>query len=281
MLSEVTPSYYSKLDIDDITQITLTNRVYGCLAKLYSEWKSYIVPETVTLVQIEESTSLIDVIINLAYNQPINQIAIQLSNILKTGLDDTGQTTQYLEATSYLETQFHSICNEDLAGIMLLRMINSMFAEITAALESLVLSFGKLPVPSHWNSTIFEAKELIRNKTFEPRILRAVMFLRQLEAIASFLTLVRANAVAFLSQEQNSVSPKLHSEEELTKPIKVFIATFIQDILLGVPSYAMGRVSCVLLELGLDTQITQTIDFTAEVATELGQVYNTRPLLKN
>ena len=56
---------------------------------------------------------------------------------------------------------------------------------------------------------------------------------------------VRANAIAFISQEQNAVSPKLYTEDELAKPIKVFIASFIQEIMLGIPSYAMGRVRSV------------------------------------
>ena len=49
-------------------------------------------------------------------------------------------------------------------GIMLIRMINSMFVEITEALEHLVHSFGILPVKAEWEPTIKQAKELIRNK---------------------------------------------------------------------------------------------------------------------
>ena len=47
---------------------------------------------------------------------------------------------------------------------MLIRMINSMFVEITEALEHLVHSFGILPVKAEWEPTIKQAKELIRNK---------------------------------------------------------------------------------------------------------------------
>ena len=80
--------------------------------------------------------------------------------------------------------------------------------------------------------------------------------MRQLEALSSFFSLVRANAVSFISQQpESNISPKLHSEEELTKPIKVFIANFIQEILLGVPSYAMGRASCALLEAAIGSEL--------------------------
>jgi hypothetical protein len=240
LISELVPNYFSRINFDDIN---LTNQVYSRLGKLYYEWKSYIIPETIHLVQIEESTNLIDVIINLAFNQPINQIGVHLSQVLKTGQpDETGQTRQYIEVAQYLEQSFHQICNEDRPGIMLIRMINSMFVEITEALEHLVHSFGILPVKAEWEPTIKQAKELIRNKTLDSNILRSVLFLRQLEAISSFLSLVRANAIAFISQEQNAVSPKLYTEDELAKPIKVFIASFIQEIMLGIPSYAMGRV---------------------------------------
>lgn len=74
---------------------------------------------------------------------------------------------------------------------------------------------------TEWESTILEAKNLIRNKTLDSSILRKLLFLRQLEAISSFLSLVRSNAVAFISAEQSAnASPKMHSEEELSKPIK-------------------------------------------------------------
>ena len=46
---------------------------------------------------------------------------------------------------------------------MLIRMINSMFGEITEAFEHLVHSFGILPVKAEWEPTIKQAKELIRN----------------------------------------------------------------------------------------------------------------------
>ena len=35
----------------------------------------------------------------------------------------------------------------------------------------------------------------------------------------------------------------------------MFIANFIQEVLLGVPSYAMGRASCALLEAGLGEEL--------------------------
>ena len=46
----------------------------------------------------------------------------------------------------------------------------------------------------------------------------------------------------------------------MTKPIKVFIANFIQEVLLGVPSYAMGRASCALMELGLGEELSTELN---------------------
>lgn len=53
----------------------------------------------------------------MAFNQPINQIGVHLSQVLKTGQpDETGQTRQYIEVAQYLEQSFIQICNEDRPG---------------------------------------------------------------------------------------------------------------------------------------------------------------------
>ena len=65
----------SHVEVDDIR---LTATVYQSLGRLHREWKSHIVPESVTLVQIEESTQLVDAIITLAHNQPLHQIGQHL-----------------------------------------------------------------------------------------------------------------------------------------------------------------------------------------------------------
>ena len=97
-------------------------------------------------VQIEESTNLIDVIINLAFNQPINQIGVHLSQVLKTGQpDETGQTRQYIEVAQYLEQSFHQICNEDrpgkkgipFVGVLLRCVVIVQLFNITCALFTL------------------------------------------------------------------------------------------------------------------------------------------------
>ena len=53
IISEAAPSFYNHIEVDDIR---LTATIYQTLGRLHREWKSYIIPESVTLVQIEEST---------------------------------------------------------------------------------------------------------------------------------------------------------------------------------------------------------------------------------
>ena len=81
----------------------------------------------------------------------------------------------------------------------------------------MVAYFAQHPAQHEWEATILDAKNLIRNKTLDSSILRKLLFLRQLEAISSFLSLIRSNAVAFISNEQSiNASPKMHSEEGKT-----------------------------------------------------------------
>ena len=105
------------------------------IGKLKSEWKGYIVPEAVSLLQIEEATGLIDSIINLANTQPISKLSSHLSSVLLTGQSDS-VTEQYLETTKFLETQFEALCggvaeSSETPGIMLIKLCNQMFGDIT------------------------------------------------------------------------------------------------------------------------------------------------------
>ena len=166
-----------------------------------------------------------------------------------------------------MQDQFNQLISSDLPGIILIRLITDQFNQITEALEHLVAYFAQHPAQHEWEATILDAKNLIRNKTLDSSILRKLLFLRQLEAISSFLSLIRSNAVAFISNEQSiNASPKMHSEEELAKPIKVFITTFIQEVLLGVPSYATGRVSCELFRLASRVELSGKVDFGARLS---------------
>ena len=78
---------------------------------------------------------------------------------------------------------------------MLIRMINSMFVEITEALEHLVHSFGILPVKAEWEPTIKQAKELIRNK-FQVKLLS---FWRQHLYLLMSLTCSKDNVTNILN----------------------------------------------------------------------------------
>ena len=114
IISEAAPSFYNHIEVDDIR---LTATIYQTLGRLHREWKSYIIPESVTLVQIEESTQLVDAIISLAHNQPLHQIGQHLSACLKTGEpDEAGQVQTALQITQHLQDQFNQLISSDLPG---------------------------------------------------------------------------------------------------------------------------------------------------------------------
>ena len=100
IISEAAPSFYIHIEVDDIR---LTATIYQTLGRLHREWKSYIIPESVTLVQIEESTQLVDAIISLAHNQPLHQIGQH-------------QVQTALQITQQLQDQFNQLISSDLPG---------------------------------------------------------------------------------------------------------------------------------------------------------------------
>ena len=174
IISEAAPSFYNHIEVDDIR---LTATIYQTLGRLHREWKSYIIPESVTLVQIEESTQLVDAIISLAHNQPLHQIGQHLSACLKTGEpDEAGQVQTALQITQHLQDQFNQLISSDLPGIILIRLITDQFNQITEALEHLVAYFAQHPAQHEWEATILDAKNLIRNKTLDSSILRKLLF---------------------------------------------------------------------------------------------------------
>ena len=153
------------MEVDDIR---LTATVYQTLGRLHREWKSHIIPESVTLVQIEESTQLVDAIITLAHNQPLHQIGQHLrwnfsffhktnifSACLKTGeADEAGQVQTALQLTQQLQDHFNQLISQDLPGIILIRLITDMFNQITESLENLIAYVAQHP--AQWRVSIFE-----------------------------------------------------------------------------------------------------------------------------
>ena len=151
----------------------LKSTVYSKLAKLYSEWKGYIVPEAVSLLQIEEATGLIDSIINLAYSQPISKLSSHLSSVLQTGQSDT-VTEQYLETTKFLETQFEALCggvaeSSETPGIMLIKLCNQMFGDITVRVTVIILycTVGSVGLSENgtmpnWTQLLVQMKEKMK-----------------------------------------------------------------------------------------------------------------------
>ncbi|CBY37429.1 unnamed protein product, partial [Oikopleura dioica] len=84
--ARVFPTAVAPLNLQDIQ---LTSDVYTCLGKLYSEWRGYIVPEAVSLLQ----ESFLNFLKRIFYS------------VLKNRQVDS-TTEQYLETAAFLETTF-------------------------------------------------------------------------------------------------------------------------------------------------------------------------------
>ena len=61
-----------------------------------------------------------------------------------------------------------------------------------------------------------------------------------------------------LNQDHTAASATVYEEEQIIRPIKVFIADFVRKQLIGLPGQVLGHVLCMLIE-GLGVSVTAEV----------------------
>ncbi|XP_056143769.1 serine/threonine-protein kinase SMG1 [Lampris incognitus] len=191
------------------------------------------------------------------------------------------------------------------AGQMLLVAFDGMFAQLETAFGQLTEKLSSLDVPSAWRKVdvIREARGTqvhFFDSLAQRQVLEEVFFLKRLQTIRDFFRLCTSFAQTLAgtcppSAEDPSTSNgpmvlgkplyrgagaavgsgvAVVSEEQMTWPIKAFTAEFVRQMLMGLPSQALGLSLCSTLSaLGLDVVAqVEAKDFGAESKVSLDEL---------
>nr|XP_014350631.1 PREDICTED: serine/threonine-protein kinase SMG1 [Latimeria chalumnae] len=174
------------------------------------------------------------------------------------------------------------------AGQMLLVAFDGMFAQVETAFGLLIEKLNKMEVPMSWRKIdiIREARSTQVNffdDDHHRQVLEEIFFLKRLQTIKEFFRLCGT-----FSQTLSGISPledpstvngpvpivnvkslcrnSCFSEDQMSKPIKAFTADFVRQLLIGLPTQALGLTLCSFISaLGVDVIAqVEAKDFGAE-----------------
>ncbi|XP_030645489.1 serine/threonine-protein kinase SMG1 isoform X2 [Chanos chanos] len=162
------------------------------------------------------------------------------------------------------------------AGQMLLVAFDGMFAQLEAAFGLLTEKLNSMEVPAAWRKVdvIREARAAqvhFFDSAETRQILDEIFFLKRLQTIRDFFRLCGCFAQTLSGTcpsptdeppPSNGPVPLVKplyrgsavvSEDQLTRPIKAFTADFVRQMLMGLPTQALGLALCsALSSLGMD-----------------------------
>ncbi|XP_018612751.2 serine/threonine-protein kinase SMG1 isoform X2 [Scleropages formosus] len=203
------------------------------------------------------------------------------------GLEEDADA-HYLDVTRVLRAQYSELIQprnleggvqetpKMSAGQMLLVAFDGMFAQLETAFGLLVEKLNKMEVPSAWRKVdvIREARAAqvhFFDNTQQRHVLEEMFFIKRLQTICDFFRLCGSFAQTLSGTcppasddpvpsngPVSIVKPVFRgsavvSEDQMARPIKTFTADFVRQLLMGLPTQALGLCLCSALSaLGMD-----------------------------
>ncbi|XP_032443983.1 serine/threonine-protein kinase SMG1 isoform X1 [Xiphophorus hellerii] len=189
------------------------------------------------------------------------------------------------------------------AGQMLLVAFDGMFTQLEAAFGQLTEKLSSLEVPPSWRKVDVLRESRATQLNFfdslsQRQLMEEVFFLKRLQTIRDFFLLCStfAQTLSGTCPPAEDLIPTngpvglgkplyrrpsgtgsgvaLLTEEQMTRPIKAFTAEFVRQMLMGLPSQAIGLALCSTLSaLGLDVVAqVEAKDFGAEIKVSLDEL---------
>ncbi|CAG9824418.1 unnamed protein product [Phaedon cochleariae] len=267
--------------------IKIASNIYKGLYDLNFNFHTIILPESLKKIQSEEPSvlelinDLNKVVMDIGVSIP--DVIAQLEKLLTCVLMqmDYGTTYDYiLERTANTKQQYMALIpaqSEALSqGKMLLMGFNGLFDKLTQEIANLTNTLGNIDIPKSWKRLdhVKEARNIAPHifNSHVLNILEDIFFLKRLKSIVDFFTLAQEMCLSLKGVGTGII----FNDEQLTKPIKQYIAEFISRKLLGILPETITYAVCYLLQnLGLDVshEIEQK-DIGAESKVPLDELYS-------
>ncbi|XP_044160054.1 LOW QUALITY PROTEIN: serine/threonine-protein kinase SMG1 [Bufo gargarizans] len=273
--------------------VHLANAVYTSLQELNSNFCQIIFPEALRCLMKGEQTleamlqELDNLIEQTTDGTPLQAVVDSLQTYLRNaamGLEDEANA-HYIDIARLLHSQYGDLIQprngsvdetpKMSAGQMLLVAFDGMFAQVETAFGLLLEKLKQMEIPPAWRKVdiIREARSTQVN-FFEDeelrRVLDEIFFLKRLQTIREFFRLCGVFSQTLSGKspidDQTPVNGPVQlvnvktmyrnsslSEEQMAKPIKSFTADFVRQLLIGLPTQALGLTLCSYISaLGVD-----------------------------
>ncbi|XP_053326618.1 serine/threonine-protein kinase SMG1 [Spea bombifrons] len=286
--------------------VHLANAVYTSLQELNSNFRQIIFPEAIRCLMKAEQTlenmlqELDNLIEQTTDGTPLQTLIDSLQAYLRNtamGVEDEANV-HYIDVARSLHSQYGDLIQprngsiddtpKMTAGQMLLVAFDGMFAQVETAFGLLIEKLKKMEVPPAWRKVdiIREARSTQVNFFADDelqRVLDEIFFLKRLQTIREFFRLCgifsqtlsgkcpvddqnAANGPVQLMNVKTMYRNSCFSEDQMSKPIKAFTADFVRQLLIGLPTQALGLTLCSFISaLGVDVIAqVEAKDFGAE-----------------
>ncbi|XP_030068691.1 serine/threonine-protein kinase SMG1 isoform X4 [Microcaecilia unicolor] len=286
--------------------VHLANGVYMSLQELNSNFRQIIFPEALRCLMKGEYTlesmlhELDSLIEQTADGVPLQTLVESLQAYLRNAAMGLEEETHahYIDVARILHAQYGELIQprngsvdetpKMTAGQMLLVAFDGMFAQVDTAFGLLVEKLNKMEVPMSWRKIdiIREARSTQVNFFDDDnhrQVLEEIFFLKRLQTIKEFFrlcgTFSRTLSGITSVEDQSTVNGPVQlvnvktmyrnscfSEDQMSKPIKSYTADFVRQLLIGLPTQALGLTLCSFISaLGVDVIAqVEAKDFGAE-----------------
>ncbi|KAL5019170.1 hypothetical protein ScPMuIL_004892 [Solemya velum] len=251
--------------------LTATHSVYISLHELNLNFRTIILPEALKTIQSQD-TSVCGALETLEkilseVGQPLDKLVAQLEMLHRNaimGIENENMET--LHVVRKMQQQFMSLvegteseATEMTSGQMLLMGFNGLFTQLDNEFAELLEAFDALRVPDVWRKVdaVRDAKsmQLSSFSMSTQGMLSSMFFVKRLQAMQEFFHMCTQFAATLQGLEGGSC----YDDEQMSKPIKKFIAEYVRKQVIGFPSQILGYILCVLVN-SLGVNVTAEIE---------------------
>ncbi|OWF37806.1 serine/threonine-protein kinase SMG1-like [Mizuhopecten yessoensis] len=248
-----------------------THNVYIALQELNMNFRTIILPEALKAIQGAEPSvcsALEDMERMFAEaSHPLETMVSQLEILHRNAIMGMeNDSMEMMTAVKRMRLQYNDLLegqdvdSKELSpGQMLLMGFNGLFTRLEHEFSDLMEAMDYLQVPDVWRKVdaVREGKSMqLSSFTRSTRgYLSSLFFIKRLQAMREFFHMCTQFAVNLQGLEGGNC----FDDEQLSKPIKKFIAEYVRKQVIGFPSQILGYLVCVFVNaLGLN--VTAEID---------------------
>ncbi|KAL4241086.1 Serine/threonine-protein kinase smg1 [Mactra antiquata] len=262
-----------------------THYVYTALQDLNVNFRTIILPEALKIIQGQDPSvfSVLSQLENILSETglPLDSIISQLEVLHRNAvMGIKTENNELLAIVNGIRQHFLLLLEggngsqELTPGQMLLMGFNGLFIRLDDKFSALLECVDMLQVPDIWKKVdvIREAKSLqLSSFTVDTRsLLSCLFFIRRLQVMQEFFHMCTQFAAAVQGLEGGNS----YDDEQLSRPVKRFIADYVRKQIIGFPSQLLGYILCLVIHaMGLDvTAEVELKDIGAESKTPLEEI---------